>query len=39
MKNQTPERKERKTIRRSDEHKKMLEAGSKILAEQMAKLR
>lgn len=39
MKKQTPEKKERKAIRRSDEYKKLLEAGSKILAEQTAKLR
>lgn len=39
MANKENVKKERRTIRRSDEFKKALEAGSKILAEKMAKVR
>ncbi len=39
MKNQTPERKERKTIRRSDEYKKAMSEAFKMAAREMDKLR
>lgn len=39
MTNKKNVKKERRTIRRSDEYKKALETGSKILAEKMAEVR